>query len=250
MCEETIWNVSPLPVSLSEKVVHLWRIELDQSDGLVSRMRQMITADEIEWANRLRFYRDQRRYILAHAALRQIIAGYVHVCPQQILFRSSAYGKPYLAGSQADQLYFNLSHSGEIALLGVACRPQIGVDVETIRPIDDLMSLARNCFSTNEYEQLDALPDSQKLAVFFTIWTRKEAFIKAIGEGLSYPLDLFEVSTHPDEQGRIVHIAGSIQEAQTWTLQAVRPAHGYTGAIAIRETSLSTNYWDWAWEKD
>ena len=249
MREEAIWSVSPMSVSLSEKVVHLWRIELNQSDGLVSRMRQMITADEIERANRLRYYRDQRRYILAHAALRQILAGYIQVYPQQIVFRSTAFGKPHLAGSQADQLYFNLSHSGEIALLGVACRPQIGVDVETIRPIDDLMSLARNCFSTNEYQQLDVLSDSQKLAVFFTIWTRKEAFIKAIGDGLSYPLDQFEVSTHLEEPSRIVQVAGSIHEAQTWTLQAVQPAHGYAGAIAIRETGVRTNYWDWDWEK-
>ena len=250
MNKEIIWSISDRSVSLQEKVIHLWRIELDQSNQLVNQMLQLLTEDEVERANRLRFFRDQRRYILAHAALRQIIAEYVQIDPQKVLFRSNAFGKPYLTGSRADQLYFNLSHSGEIALLGIACKPQIGVDVEAIRPLDDLMSLASSCFSENEYHQLDALPPDLKLVSFFTIWTRKEAFIKAIGDGLSFPLDQFEVSTHPHEPSRIVHIAGSLQEAQNWSLFAMQPAHGYASAVAIRETSADINYRYWIWEKD
>jgi 4'-phosphopantetheinyl transferase len=166
------------------------------------------------------------------------------------MFQSNPRGKPYLAGPDADRLYFNLSHSGELALMVVSCQPQAGIDLEYIRPLDNLTSLSHRCFSEYENQQIDSLPASEKQTAFFNTWTRKEAFIKALGDGLSYPLDQFEVSLLPGEPTRLVHIAGSKSEARNWTLQEVRPAPGYAGAYAVRQTGVNTQFRQWVWDED
>ncbi len=216
--------------------MHVWCASLQQPALQLAALRALLAADEIERAQRFQFEHLRRHFIAGRGQLRLILSRYGAGAPDKLAFNYGPYGKPALAGQPA--LHFNLAHSGNLALLAIA-RQELGVDVEIIRPLPDWEAIAGRYFSAVEIEQLAAVPGPQRDQAFFTCWTRKEAFLKATGDGLSRPLDSFSVTLRPDEPARFLHIVG--EPAGAWRLVALEPADGYTGALAVRQGDWQIN---------
>ena len=212
-------------VPLEEKQVHVWTIVL-----ALEAAADLLDEEEREKAARFKFDHHRRSYIASHDGLRRILANYVDEDPRALRFEAGEHGKPSLVGHD---LHFNLSHSYDYALVAVAGE-EVGVDIERIGPVDDLPRLAQKSFSAAEIETLEALPAAQRNEGFFTCWTRKEAVIKALGEGLSHPLDAFDVAFAPGEDARVLAFRGCDDDPAAWTLADLEVPDGYRGAVAIR----------------
>ena len=226
------WKPPPIDLYLDTDSAHLWILELNHPESLGPSDWALLSNQERERAARFHFERDRHRYISIHLTLRKLLSRYLDVDPSLIQFRTSEKGKPHLDPAiHPTKLYFNLSHSADLAVYAFTLGIEIGVDVEAVRPIDDLKSIARSTFSPGEYDKLNTLPPNQELYAFFNCWTRKEALIKALGEGLSLPLDHFEVSL--GEPARLLSYSSDLLLDGSWTLVSLQPIFGYVGAIAI-----------------
>lgn len=209
-----------------------WAVPLDPGRDTVLAAWRLLSTDERDRAERFHFDHDRRRYAVAHAAMRRLLAAYAGCAPQELRFATSARAKPVLSGPGAG-LHFNLSHSGELALLGVSPDAALGVDIERVRRLDDGAALAGANFSAREYAAWRAVPPGQRDLAFFLCWTRKEAYVKAVGEGLYLPLDRFDVTLAPGEPARILSLDGDAGAAAAWSLHDLDPGAGYAAASAI-----------------
>src|SRR5712671_5474431 len=186
------------PLALPEDEVQLWRVDLEAIRAAEPRWQALLSSDESTRASRFHFPVDRQRYVATRALLRMILAGYLVMDPKDVNFSYSKEEKPSLASPHNGiEITFNVSHSGGIALLAFARRKEIGIDVEQVRGDFDVDAIARRFFSAREQEQLAALPNEERFEAFFRCWTRKEAYIKATGDGLSLPLHQFDVSVAP-----------------------------------------------------
>jgi len=209
--------------------VHVWRISLDQPDDKLDRFRRMLEPDELNRASRFHFEKHRQHFIVARGFLRAVIGRYLEMQPEALRFSYGAYGKPGLASEHV--LRFNLSHSHEVALLAVALDAELGVDVEHIRADFASEEIARRFFSRAEVEVFNALPKEEQVAAFFRCWTRKEAYIKAIGKGLSQALHAFDVTLAPDVQPALLRAEDD--DVSRWWLSNVDVGEGYAGALAV-----------------
>jgi 4'-phosphopantetheinyl transferase len=223
----------------------VWRIELAQPAAQVEEFRQTLSEDEIARADRFYFEKDRDRFIVARGTLRAILGRYLKRSPHELRFRYSAYGKPSLDDDDGAWLRFNVSHSHELGLIAVTCGREVGVDIEWIRPDVATEQIAERFFSTHEVAALRALPADRQTEAFFNCWTRKEAYIKARGEGLSFPLDKFDVSLVPGEPARLLRTEGAPQEALRWRLCELLPGPGYVAALAIEGHEWQLQCWQW-----
>lgn len=206
--------------------VDLWVWPLDVAEGERERLATHLSEDERARAARFAFARDRQRYTVARGRLREILAARLSCGAAALGFDYSENEKPTLRGGQACQ--FNLSHSEGMAALAICDGFELGVDIEHVRPLKE--DIAGRYFSRREVDALRRLPDGEQLDGFFRCWTRKEAIVKAIGEGLTRPLDSFDVSVSlPAVVERIVG-----DDAREWRLAHFEPAAGYVGAIACR----------------
>jgi 4'-phosphopantetheinyl transferase len=221
--------------------VHIWQVTLLQDVNCLARLQQTLSPDELTHAQRFHFERDRRRYIVGRGVLREILARYLGQDAGQIVFAYTERGKPYLPKNPLN-IHFNLAHSHEMAVYAVTVGHEVGVDIEHIHPVAEMDQIVERFFSPTEIRAWRALPEAQKPTGFFNCWTRKEAYIKATGEGLSKPLDQFAVSLAPDEPARLLCVDGDENEAQRWSLHALRlDQNDYAGALAIRSPSISPN---------
>ena len=176
--------------------------------------------------------------------LRLIIGDYIDMEPGRLQFCSGHRGKPYLLHSfDNDPLQFNLAHSKEIALYAFTCSREIGIDVEYIRDMLDAEKIALTTFSSLENKMLQSLPEYQRQEAFFNCWVRKEAYIKAIGNGLYHALDRFDVSLAPGEPARLVSVEGSAEQASCWFMKSLTPEDGYVAALAVKGNDFCPSYW-------
>jgi 4'-phosphopantetheinyl transferase len=228
--------------------VDVWATALDPAPSTQARLEHWLDADERARAARFVFPRDARRFRVARGTLREILGGYLGVAPAAVRFVYAAAGKPAVAMPEArGAVEFNVSHSGEVALYAIGGAGRIGVDVEQIRPLADLEALAERSFSAAERRALLALSPAEREPAFFACWTRKEAFIKALGDGLSYPLDAFTVSFTAGAPARFVEIRGEPATAARWTLAALDVGAGYAAAVAVDGPVTVT--WRGPWEQ-
>jgi 4'-phosphopantetheinyl transferase len=239
---ENRWNqtsVRQLPARLQVDPgsVHLWSIPLDPAEPWFPMWGESLSDEERQRAERFLHAHDRRRYTVAHAALRLLLARYTGVDIHALRFAAGPQGKPALAGAGAPAISFNLSHSGELALVAVSTPARLGVDVEQLRPIDDAGTIARSFFAAAEEAALAAVPPADRDRAFLTCWTRKEAFIKALGGGLSIDLASFEVSFSRDHPA-FLRIADAALAAQSWRMIHLEPAAGYVGA-AVTDAGVS-----------
>lgn len=228
----------PGPDGLKGREVHLWVVRLEASEDNFERSRSWLSEDEIARAERFRFDRHRRAFVLGRAALRALLASYLGIAPADVRFVYGPQGKPALADTLSP-LRFNASNSGDLAACAFTRGCEIGVDVEQHRAVRDLENIAHRFFSPEEAAEVLELPATDKETGFFNCWTRKEAYIKAMGGGLSIPLDSFQVTLRPGVAARMVSLDGSAEAARCWTLHDFTPAPGYTGAIAYRDEPRS-----------
>jgi len=196
----------------------------------------VLSSDERERANRFIFQRDRLRFIVRRAQLRKLLGERLGVAAANVRFSTTVHGKPLLAEPvDRSGVTFNVSHSGDLSVYAFAASTDVGVDVETIRIIEEAERVAAMAFSKREYETYERLPARDKPAAFFNCWTRKEALVKAMGSGLSYPLDSFDVSLAPHEPPRLLRLGTSDGESG-WQMHSFSPASGFIAAIAARAT--------------
>lgn len=221
--------------------VHLWVTRLDQAIAHVPQFKQTLSADEQARADRFYFERDRQRFIISRGQLRQILSHYLNTSAEQLEFCYGTYGKPSLAGSRANAgLQFNLAHSEEVALYAMTCDRQIGVDVEFIRPLTQAQKLAERCLSTQERNGLQTSNHPEKL--FFDYWTCKEAYLKAIGSGLSKPMSQIEIALTA-ETAQLLSVEGDQAEGDRWSLQLLKPATDYVAALAVEGHDWQLSCW-------
>ena len=226
--------------ALPEDEVHLWRVQLECVAKVEERWMQMLSTDERARAARFHFPRDRQYFTATRALLRTILASYAGCNAKDLVFRYSDKEKPSVQpGHAAERIEFNVSHSGDVALLAFAKARSLGVDVERVRQDSDHEAIARRFFSEDEQRQLAALAPPERPAGFFRCWTRKEAYIKAQGAGLSLPLRQFDVSLKPGEANALLATRPDPTEAEHWSLQEVPAGEGYVGALCVRGNGWS-----------
>ncbi len=230
--------------TLSSNDIHVWRATLDQPTLRVQQLSETLSEEEHMRTELFHFEQDRKCFIVGSGVLRTILGRYLGTEPSRLQFCYGPHGKPYLAGRFGEgALRFNLAHSHELALYAFTRGREIGVDLEYIRYMPDAEHIAASFFSARENAVLHSLPASQKQEAFFNCWTRKEAYIKAIGNGLGQPLDKFDVSLAPGEPARLLNVEGDTEEASRWSLNALTPTPGYVGALAVEGHNWCLTYW-------
>jgi 4'-phosphopantetheinyl transferase len=218
---------------LADGEIDVWYARLSVAANRLATLRDTLSADERERAARFHFDRHRDAFVVARGVLRSILSGYFDVTPGEIVFQYGARGKPGIAGAS---IHFNASHSGDWAAYAVARTPLIGIDIEMIRPIPDMEELARRTFSEAEAAEFQMIDAPLRQQGFYNCWTRKEAYVKAIGDGLHAPLDGFQVTLSPGQAAALVAIDGSKAKAAQWTMFDLKLERGYAGAIVIYGT--------------
>lgn len=210
--------------------VHVWALDLAVAPERLPELERLLAPDERARASRFRFARHRRRYMASWAAVRRLLGAYTAGEAESLAFTYGPKGKPELADDP--DLRFNLSHSEELALVAVSRGGAVGIDIEHLRPLPDADEIAQRFFSRREVDCYLAQPAELRQRAFYSCWTRKEAFVKALGEGLFLSLDRFDVSLAPDQPARILAIDGSADEASGWGLTSIEPEEGFVGALA------------------
>jgi 4'-phosphopantetheinyl transferase len=241
------WNAPPTRFLLSRQDVHIWRAVLDLPSKNVQELKGSLSIDERMKAEHFTFERYKSQFIAARGILRLILACYLSVEPGVIRFCYEKDGKPRLQNAFGKTgIQFNLSHSEGLALYVFTRDHEVGVDVEYMREISEMEQIVEQFFSVRERVFFGALPTSEKQETFFNWWTRKEAFTKATGEGLSYPLDRFDVSAAPGKSVELLRTVGGAKEGPRWSMWDVRPAEGFAGAFVVEGGSWEVHYWQWS----
>ena len=223
--------------------IDVWQICLDAPESVVDS-QSVLAPDEIARAERFHFTRDRQHFVRCRSAAREILGRYLEIPAQEIRFSYEANGKPQIVEDQnARQLRFNISHSSGLALIAAVSGRSIGVDVEKIRLDVEYLDLAERFFSANEYRALSALSKNHLARAFFACWTRKEAFIKASGDGLSFPLSEFSVSIDPDAPAILREVRTDPRAISRWSLFNLEPREGYIGALAVEGASRPIERW-------
>ena len=241
------------PSRVAPGEVHVWCADLDITTETFDRLSATLAVDERNRSARFRFQRDRQHFIVAHGVLRQLLGQYLQTEPGRIGYEYQAFGKPQLSPRFGGRLNFNLSHSAGLALVAIAAESEVGVDIEYIRAQSDYAELARNFFSAAEVDQLSALPDHLYAEAFIGCWTKKEAYVKARGRGLTIPLKDFTVplTTHPAQGAATLHATSNdIDQAMPWSVYTLRPAPGYIGALAIQGCGWRLSQWQWEMRPD
>ena len=234
------WCVpAEFPVLAADEV-HVWMAVRPATADAASGFEPLLSPEERDRAARFHFERDRTAFVAARGRLRQLLGRYLQSAPEKIQFITNAHGKPELPAPAP--LQFNLSHSGDLAVFAFTRAGRVGVDVEQARPGVANDAVAERFFAPGEVKALRALPVAAQAAAFLACWTRKEAFVKAHGAGLSFGLETFEVSV--DGPARLLHVQGD--DVARWTLHDLPPAAGCTGAVAVAAPRCGLRCWRWS----
>jgi 4'-phosphopantetheinyl transferase len=240
----SLWSSPPDTLAIGCDEIHVWRASLDQAPLQVESFLLSFAADEKARAERFYFARDRGHFIVARGVLRAILGRYMNRAPEQLSFRYGAQGKPVIAGeSGVDAIHFNLSHSHGLALYAITRGRQVGIDLERIRSDVATAEIAGRFFPPGEAATLQALPADMQRQAFFRSWTRKEASIKARGEGL-FSLNQFELQPDSGESDAMGSHRDPI-EAARWSLQEFFPAPDYVAALAAEGHGWRVSCWQW-----
>ena len=230
---------------MSGSEVHIWAMPLDGNGLYEHAFRGLLSPGEAAQADRFRLQPSRSRYIAARGGLRVLLGRYLNCDPTVLEFAYGPRGKPSLGSAWSESgLRFNVSHSGSCALYAFTVGRNIGVDLEhTDRRLGDRGRIAGRFFAPGEYRAYCAVQPEQRRGAFFNCWTRKEAFTKALGEGLSYPLGGFEVTLLPGEEARLVRVDAEPGAEGRWSLCHLCPAEGYVGAAAVEGSVHPLHCW-------
>ena len=244
---ETGWPSPPTHPDLAGDEIHVWCARLDKLATDLPSFARPLSESERKRADRFQFERDRNRFIVRHGLLRMILGRYLNIEPSRVALSFESRGKPLLSGSAVmPPFHFNLSHSNGLALIAGTRQAALGVDVELVRFVPEADQIAAKFFSPREGAMLNAIPAEQKMEAFFHCWTRKEAYLKATGEGIADALPRIEVSLTPGQPARLLKINGDAPAASLWTLSDLVPAPGFVGALAIKAGRLKLACWRWS----
>jgi 4'-phosphopantetheinyl transferase len=230
---------------LEDDEVHVWEAGLDSAETCLQDLEALLSGDELERARRFHFATDRDRFVSCRGILRILLGKYLLCHPSRLNFRYTPHGKPFL--ETEERLQFNLSHSQGMSVMAFSLKREIGVDVEYIRQDLEIETLASRFFSKNEATKLLNLPIPLRYQAFFRCWTRKEAYIKARGEGMSIALDQFEVSLLPDETPALLSVAGNADEVSRWSLREIVSGPDCLAALAVQGHSWNLRCFEWSW---
>ena len=241
---EQLWTTPPSSLSLSKDEVHVWSCSLNLSRSFISSLRSELSGDELDRAERFYFEIDQRRFIARRGLLRVILGRYLKINPRQLRFHYNEFGKAAMVPISSQQtISFNLSHSHGLALYAFGYGRKIGIDLERIRTDISYEQIAERFFSPQEAFELRNLPAIEKSEAFFNCWTRKEAYIKATGRGLSTPLSDFEVSLIPGSPARLMDAKSGLEETAGWSLRELMVGSNYVAALAVEGDDWQLKCW-------
>lgn len=244
--DEDAWLVAPRSLALPEGEIHIWRADTSSFAAHETMLTRLISAAEQQKANNFRERLDRNRSILARAALRDILGRYVDCHPRSLQFQVTSFGKPRLDPSlHANTPRFNLSGSGTLVLLSFTRTDEVGVDVEAVRDDLEVLEIARGYFSPCEFQELLQVPAACRSKAFFDGWTRKEAYVKARGEGIGYGLDRFAVTMQIDQPVRLISDDRFPKEIDEWFLETVPLGPDFSAAIAARRKGMRQRHWLW-----
>jgi 4'-phosphopantetheinyl transferase len=229
--------------SPSDGEVHVWTASLDEAAADLDRIALRLTP--VEHVARARYHRavDRDMFALSRGVRRSLLGAYLAHAPETLDFLENAYGKPRLASGH--DVRFNVSHSGRIVLVAVTRARELGVDLEAHREDTDFRALATHVFSPSEQEALFALPEPRARRAFFTCWSRKEAVIKALGLGLSFPLDAFDVSVDPSAPPRLLASRDARLDVHRWSMHEVAVPPGYASALVVEAGGATVRSFTW-----
>jgi 4'-phosphopantetheinyl transferase len=241
------WSYSSNGIDLGNDDLHVWRASLNQDRTTILKLLSLLAPDERQRAEKYFRSIDRDRFIIARGVLRKILSAYLHIAPREVRFIYNEYGKPSLSTDQNHcALSFNLSHSKSLALYAVARGRYLGIDIEYIREDFATLEIAGYFFSKAEVAALISLPTDQRTIGFFNCWSRKEAFIKAKGMGVSYPLDRFTVSLAPGEPPALLKVDDDEREVARWKMYELKPGAGYAAAMIATEPPVTLKLWHWS----
>lgn len=234
--EAVSWSQPPPELSLQQDELHIWRAWLDVEPAERARLCSYLSKDEISRAQRFVFPRDRDHFIVARGRLRELAGRYLHCPPNVVQFKTGRYGKLSLLDDLAP-LHFNLSHSHGLALYGFCMGRELGIDTEKIRPGFAGEGITARYFSAAEQKEVAEVPNELPDTAFFLCWTRKEAYIKAHGDGLQIPLDSFDVSLKPGEPATL-----RSADSGRWSMRSFVPAPEFVAALIVEGEIRSTRF--------
>jgi 4'-phosphopantetheinyl transferase len=240
------WKAPPAQLQLTAKDVHIWRAGIDLPAERIQELEKKLSPDEMLRAEHFRFETDRSRFIVARGILRLILAGYLNIEPGLISFSYAENGKPRLQNIFSKKgIQFNLSHSEGLALYVFSRWHEVGVDIEFIREISEMEQIVEQFFSIRERTLYDRLPGREKHVMFYSWWTRKEALTKAVGEGLSYPLDSIDALSDEEKSVESPEFSGKANEEPRWSVWDLEPAEECVGAAVAAGTEWNVRCWQW-----
>lgn len=230
------------PPPLPAEAVHLWQVPLTPAQAGLADLLTLLSEAERTRAQQFHFERHRQRFVAGRAALRLVLSRYTGVPAVAVPLAVGAFGKPALAEPAAG-LHFNLTHAEDLALLAVTTGRELGVDLERVRPLPDLEAVAEHFFSTAERAEVLAQPPAQRPPVFFTCWTRKEAYLKAIGTGLAEPLQHFDVTPLTGPPPEPLWVQPHHTPDRRWRVADLPAPAGYAAALAAEGAAWSVTMW-------
>lgn len=225
-------------------VIDIFYVDLDKGAPSDSNY-ELLSQDELERANRFFFAKHRNRFIARRGILRKLLSNYLSTSPRALQFQYSEYGKPDLAAQGSGRIGFSLSYSDNVAIFAFTQKTELGIDIEHVRQVPEMEQLVQRFFSARENLSFASVPKSQKEEAFFNCWTAKEAFIKAVGAGLSYPLKEFDVSLIPGEPARIIQIKGDKEATSEWSIHRFETFPGYRASLVAKRSSLEISISEW-----
>jgi 4'-phosphopantetheinyl transferase len=234
----TATKPSPAFLEPSGREIHVWAVQLFAADDVLDVFESILSPEEIDRKRRLRFGSDRHAFVISRGVLRILLSRYLSIHAEDVRFTYGRRGKPRLANAVLD-LRFNSSHCNKIAVYCITLGCELGIDVEQIRPLQEIEAIAHRYFCAEETADLISAPAAERESSFFRCWTRKEAFIKAIGDGLAIPLNSFRVSLKGDHLAELVQVEGDFAAATDWKLHEIIPTGGYICALAYRDNLRS-----------
>ena len=236
-----MWVQPSSNLMLTSSEVHLWKMNLDLSREQVEKQYMILSEDEKKRANSFKFEIHKNRFIIARSTMKLILSRYLNLPPEKIKFKYNAYGKPQLVNElKSEGLEFNLSHSENLAIYGISRHHLVGVDLEYLRPMKEAEKLAERFFCSREFEAIKSLSIDKKEKAFFKLWTAKEAYLKAIGKGISGGLEQIEISLK--EPMELIKVPENAQSC--WELLSFTPHPNYIAAMVVEGKKANINYYE------
>jgi len=244
--EKTGWaNAAPNGI-ISSNEVHVWRFCQEETHSQIETLQGILSPDELARSEKFHFEKDRKKFILTRGTLRNLLGSYLGKDPQQVRFNYTSFGKPFLAiDSENDNIRFNLSHSGEVVLYAITRNQKIGIDIEQVRDHTDVMAIAKRFFSPGEIGELEKANKKNRTELFFRYWVRKEAFVKAMGKGVSFPMERLDVSSL-NEISPIIKVTEENNETACLNIQELLPGDGYVAAIATEANDPEISCWQFS----